>query len=160
MHVLWWQHHRWCGLISYKLWQYDIFCNWWRSCNVVDIGTMRLYTALSSGSVQVWNRTGDAGNFWVYAAVNITTTARFELAFDAEIGKLLLSKFYQIVCFDKNVTVWLFSFSNIYRRRLLCYQIFSKTGYIVKNIPSYYVFGINSCVTMCFCISWTRRTWT
>ena len=75
---------------------------------------MRLYTALSSGSVQVWNRTGDAGNFWVYAAVNITTTARFELAFDAEIGKLLLSKFYQLVCFDTKVTSKVFT-----QRRLL-----------------------------------------
>ena len=75
---------------------------------------MRLYTALSTGSVQVWNRTGDAGNFWVYAAVNITTTARFELAFDAEIGKLLLSKFYQIVCFDTKVTSKVFT-----QRRLI-----------------------------------------
>lgn len=49
---------------------------------------MRVYTALASGSKQVWNRTSNAGNFWVYAAVNITTTARFEITFDAEIGKL------------------------------------------------------------------------
>lgn len=56
-------------------------------CMFTDIGTLRLFTALASGSIEVWNRTGNAGNYWVYAAVNVTTTAQWELSFDALIGK-------------------------------------------------------------------------
>ena len=51
-----------------------------------DIGVLRLYTGLRSGSVQVWNQTGSVGSYWAFAQVNITTTDGFELIFDAERG--------------------------------------------------------------------------
>ena len=47
---------------------------------------MRLYKGLRTGSIEIWNQTGSVGNYWNFAQVNVSTTAGFELIFDAEIG--------------------------------------------------------------------------
>lgn len=56
---------------------------------LADIGTMKLYTGLATGSVQIWNNSKSFGDYWVLAQVNVTTKANFELIFDAIIGKFL-----------------------------------------------------------------------
>jgi len=55
-----------------------------------DIGTLRVYTGLLSGSVAVWNQTGSAGNFWQIAQINVTTTTSYSFIFDVDIGNCLL----------------------------------------------------------------------
>ena len=47
-----------------------------------------MYTGLSTGSVEIWNQTGSAGNYWIRNEVNITTNVNFEIIFEAIVGSL------------------------------------------------------------------------
>ena len=60
---------------------------------------MRLYKGLRTGSIEIWNQTGSVGNYWNFAQVNVSTTAGFELIFDAEIGMNFRRLCYIFFCF-------------------------------------------------------------
>lgn len=70
---------------SLLAWRYVIKCHMY----FIDAGTLRVFIGLSSGSVEVWNATGNSGNYWILAQINVTTQTNFEMIFTAEIGKYL-----------------------------------------------------------------------
>lgn len=66
----------------------------------IDTGTLRMFTGLATGTLEIWNRTGSAGNYWRRGEVNITTNANFEIIFEVIVGAfgLLLLSAVSVCC--------------------------------------------------------------